>query len=577
MNVLILHNDNLPDDILNLNNHSDNDLIVSVEKIAQPSDSEEVFDTFITTFLTEYLDNYSPDLIILPYSLSSYNPLELTGLQCALHIRLDNHLDKYSRKPVLFLGPNSLEELLKISRLGAFISTTKVFTSTINTSELLINWILNNQTLLTPLTDSEYSRFVDSIIVPPPLNYKDAHHSITNLWTIIRWIEMFEWEDSIPLFDKTVEDFTYSLYFKWLHKKIGDREHFKRKKKENRIIPHISGKTIVHIDDEISRGWGNILSNIITYSGANYIAFKDFNTTDTRDGLISKLIKFIDNQSDVDCYILDLRLHEEDHIDLDYNKYTGHQIARHIYNKNHGNQIVLFTASEKIWNYIESEKYITGYAIKENPLNLLSTNDSRELFNSFSHSIQSACNNSFLREIFNICTGKSYLEDFFEILRKDDISQRQNHIINMRSAALNLNVFIESFIKEQFEIDGLHLRFKDNNSIAANVSDVYIESQTDTMTGRLIPKQMELFKDLTPTNRNWKRVTSHNDLSLICATLSKYYRISSSQVNKVIHLRNIRNRSIAHGNGPSVIDKSFLIDIFNNVVRILLANNNATN
>ena len=288
---------------------------------------------------------------------------------------------------------------------------------------------------------------------------------------------------------------------------------------------------------------------------------------DITDELVGKIKAFIDSVPDADCYILDLRLHEDDHTIDDHLAYTGHRIAQYIYEKNHGAQIVFFTASEKTVNYVASEKYFSGYVIKENPDYLYDRGKSKEVFTRFVHALQKACSNAYLREYYPLCKDISYLDDFFEILRQDDDSNKQAHLINMRSAALNLMVYVESYIKEHFRIHGTSL-LKEGNTIK-DVSDVYIESRPDSR-GVPTPYQMGIFTGLRPAG-DWRVVKTENDIALICATLAKYYGLPSAQVNKIIDLKNIRNQSIAHGSGPVVeIKKDVLKDIFDSIIRPML-------
>ena len=70
---------------------------------------------------------------------------------------------------------------------------------------------------------------------------------------------------------------------------------------------------------------------------------------------------------------------------------------------------------------------------------------------------------------------------------------------------------------------------------------------------------------------DWRQVKTENDIALICATLAKYYGFPGAQVKKIIDLKNIRNQSIAHGNGPVVeIKRDCLKDIFDSIVRLML-------
>ena len=569
MKVLILHNNNLPEGIKGIENEQD--IVFFSYAVSQASVSEEDYDTFLSRQVDELVspknqEPFIPDLIVLPYSLSETNPAELTGIRLAAHIRLDERDSALKKAPILFLGPVLFEDALRLSPLANFLLAPKVFMSDLSSADALKEWISFNQERIKPLSETDYTSFFDGFRVDPPSNYNDSHHSITNRWTLLRWNEMFDWKDNPPRLDDTVIDFANSLYFKWLQGTLGKRAHFKPKQRETAIIPLISGK-VVFIDDEIKLGWGEIMSRLIQNSKAEFIPYDDFSSTYSRDELVEKIKAFIDRVSDADCYVLDLRLHEDDHTKDDHLAYSGHRIAQYIYEKNHGAQIVFFTASEKTINYIASERYFSGYVIKENPDYLYDRGQSKEVFTKFVHALQKACSNAYLREYYPFCKDTSYLDDFFEILRQDDDSNKQSHLINMRSAALNLMVYVESYIKEHFRIQGTSL-LKEGSTVES-VSDVYIESRPDAR-GVHTPYQMGIFTGLRPVG-NWRPVKTENDIALICATLAKYYGLPSAQVKKIIDLKNDRNQSIAHGNGPAVeIKKDRLKDIFDSIVRQML-------
>lgn len=385
MKVLILHNNNLPGGIIGIENEQDK--VFYSYAVSQASVSEEAYDTFLSRQVDELvapknLEPFIPDLIVLPYSLSETNPVELTGIRLATHIRLDERDSALKKAPMLFLGPVSLEDALRLSPLASFLLTPKVFVSDLSSADALKEWISFNEERIKPLSETDYSSFFDGFRVDPPSNYNDSHHSITNRWTLLRWNEMFDWKDNPPRLDDTVIDFANSLYFKWLQGTLGKRAHFKPKQRETAIIPLISGK-VVFIDDEIKLGWGEIMRRLIQNSKAEFIPYDDFSSTYSRDELVEKIKAFIDSVPDADCYVLDLRLHEDDHTKDDHLAFSGHRIAQYIYEKNHGAQIVFFTASEKTINYVASEKYFSGYVIKENPDHLYDRGQSKVVFTNF--------------------------------------------------------------------------------------------------------------------------------------------------------------------------------------------------
>lgn len=571
MRILFVHNDNLPFSYFNLAQEcSIEDYHFSDYVVRQSSGDREDVDTFLSAKLDNlFISTEVPDLILIPFSLSQVNPIEFTGIRLAAHIRLGSN-DLWKRVPILFNGPNSVDEVIRLSDIGTLLVTPKVFVSQVNTSENLLCWITSNHEKLIPLTDGEYRVFVNRFIVAPPENYDDSNHSITNLWNMLRWREMLKWEEGKePELSALVNEFSFSLYHKWLQVATGTREYFKKKKKKRSpSIPSIQGKKIVHIDDDLSKGWKSILDAIFSSSNADYHAYSDFNSNQTKDELLKSVFTFLDMHDDADCYIIDLKMHEDDSKTDEYQSYTGHLIAEHLYKKNPGNQVILFTASDKVWNYVYSEKYCSDYIVKEDPTRLLTKEQSNDLFVDFSRAIQKACERSYLKDYYKHCLNNSYLSDFFEILRSDN--DKKIHEINMRSAALNLMVFIESTIKNEFQIkNGLKLYSNITNNEEYTADDVYVES-TMTPDGK-IDAAIKVHVAGTKQARNWFQIP--NDMFLICAVLIKHYRISEYEVEKVIELKNIRNQSIAHGNTYSKIDLNLLKDIFSHIVLPMVIKN----
>ena len=576
MRVLIIHNDNLPVGITGLTNEKGWEF--AIYKVAQASVSEEDYDTFLSSQVNELISPksgeapFEPDLVVLPHTLSEINPAELTGIRLAAHFRLDDRDGCLKKAPMLILGPFSLDEAFRLSPLARFLVTPQVFLSDLSTADALLNWIEINKDNLHPLSEKEYSSFMDGFAVDAPSN--DSHHSVTNRWTLLRWEEMFEWGSNPPQLHQSVRDFANGLYFKWLQAVLGPRAHFKKKHKVPAQISNICGK-IVFIDDEVRLGWGDIMERLIGNSKAEYLAYDDFDSTYSREELLDRIKSFIDTVPDASCYVLDLRLHEEDHTNPDHTAYTGHRIAQYIYEKNHGAQIVFFTASEKTLNYVASEKYFSGYVIKENPSHLYDRDGSKEVFRRFAHAIQKACTNSYLREYYCLCKDVPYLDDFFEILRQDDDTDTRSHEINMRSAALNLIVFIETAIKIHFSIDGNSL--KKGSETVADIYDACI--QLDHSTTPKTPLQFGSYPGLMPTpdgDKRWGRIVEKvTDIGLDCAALHGYCGVGREHINKVIELKNIRNSSLAHGgghNGINVkIDIPFLRSVFDNVVKKMIS------
>jgi len=118
---------------------------------------------------------------------------------------------------------------------------------------------------------------------------------------------------------------------------------------------------ILLIDDESYDGWKEVIEKVLF----------DGNKIDTAvnvDEAVNKL-----KTIQYDLIILDLRFGESDHQEIDLEKFTGYKImTKYIrdsfFNHNYPAPILLFTASNKVWNIIEMlDAGADDYYIKEHP------------------------------------------------------------------------------------------------------------------------------------------------------------------------------------------------------------------
>lgn len=567
--ILILHNNNIPKSILNLCHEDMEGMSFHQIPISYPKGSIDSFDCFISRTLSREIDD-KYDVIILPYSLNRDNVLTYDGIACGCFLRFDETF-KNTRTPLLFLGPDQPMEIMKRDPVGGFLSCPGVVCSSTNTSEGLISFIGHNRTLGGDLDDVCYARTITHFSVPVPDNFGDSKHAVTNLWSLIRWHDMINWDsDNVPALSSDATEFRDSMYFKWseavLSTKNGTQreEWSERRKKKNPISPgivSIQEKNILHIDDEGDKGWYSMFSAIFKKSKANYYPFTDFRQSEEKADLIQRLKAFIESVQDVDCYIIDLRLHEEDMKEKDFNLLTGHEIAKYIYSKNPGNQVILFSASEKIWNLKKSGHYITDYALKENPSRFFSREESYQLYAEFTRSVMTACRQSYLKQYSDMSKNYPTLRDFTLLLKMDLGMEQQVYI---KPAALNLIVFIESFIKEHFEFkitDRPWIIFnKDTGEDLCDIRTILIK-RDDIIT--------DIKEQPSGLHPGWEELRS-NDFGIIVAVLFKHYKIRKDMLLKVIALKDVRNTSIAHGGKDIDMKVSDLRNIFDNVVTTLI-------
>lgn len=393
MRILFIHNNNLPVPILQfIYGTQPQEHAFKVIPISQDASDRDDYDTFLDkTLLSSLSEEY--DLIVLPLTLSAINPLEFTGIRCAAHIRLDKRY-KNTGTPVLFLGPDSLDDILRLSELGSFMLSPSVFLSGGNTVDQFNDWIDTYHTIIKRLSEADYRRFLNRFEVKAPANFADDHHSIANLWgatVLCRRIT----RETMPSTAGNSEALR-SLFFKYVLTKRDISEPGNRNG-QNETETLATGKSFLLIDDESDKGWYFALSRYLR--GANQfdvISEKIQNYEDFSDASRAKI-----ENGNYDIIFLDLRLNgpdEEDIIEPD--KFSGMKVLRKIKEINRGTQVIMFTASNKAWNLKALlDAGADGYYIKQSP-EYYTENSIENNFKSFQETIRYCLKRTFLKKIY---------------------------------------------------------------------------------------------------------------------------------------------------------------------------------
>ena len=575
MRILLLHNNNVPFSIISENWGDDIDLEIEIIK---PSTDDNDYDVFVSQQLGTIFSNNTFDLIILPYSFSEYNPIEYTGLIVAAHIRLTPEWN-HSRKPILFVGPEETKQVAKLSEMGSILFSPGICSTRTNSLPNLIGGI--KELSLEEITDSEFSEFLNRIQIPRPSNYA-THHSIANEWAVMRWTnDVINWgEQEMPIIG--TKSFTSMLYFKYLMAKAGSGEKISKNwKKKNGADPKINGissKRVAYIDDEYDKGWGVLLSKIIENSGAKLHIYDKFKEYKDREDLISSINDFVDD-IDADCYLLDLRLHDDD-FDRTKGEISGHRIAAHIKDPkiNRARQVVIFSASDKVWNMKEDVQKIgaTDYVIKESPEANFTKNDSLRNFNEFKIAVKKACDLSYLKDYLNLLKATCY-EDSFPLNNYIDLALLNSKNV-LNSCILNLNLFIEDNADKGFELsDGIHIK-KVGTNWEYNILNK-IKVRKDNKDGKVLT--IICLRDNSESIRykkadGWENAkfddTHRNErrMAKMVASLFYYYGINETDCKRYLDLRLERNTSVAHEGRLTSLRfeelKSFFDDIVTKII-----------
>jgi len=571
MKVLVLHNNNLPI-FLRANERfiwkGDID-ITSVILKYDSKNSNITIDSFISNILyNEYpvLKDTIYDLIILPYTFNEENYMEYSGLRVATHIRLTkewNHLTA----PILFIGPDEIDDIIKLSDFSSIITSYRIFMSNAHKEseienkirEIIENNQYDNEAEIKYSSSRRYTEMVSKLSIKVPENYA-THHSVANEWGVQRWSEMLQFD-----VEYRNSDFKNQLFYKCLRARIGEPQKFNTKwwKSNPSLLafgfcPEENYK-IAYIDDEYEKGWNSLLSYIFKFQPVEFQTFKDFKEGMGKEELKTKIESFVDT-CDADCYILDLRLHESDFdSEIDNDTLTGHEIARYIKRKNIANQIVIFTASNKVWNLKEELHKIgaSGYVIKESPEFVYDRNQTYQNFADFQKEILHACRQSYIKRYVTATKGLGYptLDSFVKLLLIDKTESKSDVL---SALVLELMVFLEDFVTRNFEIrDGDNLYLKESSERFVNIGKKIRFHQ-------IVEEKDKFFEKVSCSDNvqklddyyNFEAKSKDKDgntfvLTMTIAVLFFYYRFPNDLINLFLHAKIQRNRNIAH-NGNKV-------------------------
>lgn len=565
MRVLILHNDNLPRAILAAGRCAEAEFTVSSPFRPESENAVENYDSFADARLAEIFGGQEPfDAVVLPYSFSLYNCLEYTGLRVAMHIRLTPAWG-HEHVPMLFLGPDSKEEVGKLSDMGALLFTTNVHTSDAVTPEGLLAELRRIVAIYRSFSEDDrrewYARFLDKVPVEPPANY-GAPHSASNEWAVMRWIEMFNWSSGkAPEVDNSV--FMGMLYFKSLMVSSGRRTSFRRKNRKSPCIAGIRDKTFVLIDDCADRGWERLLRELIeAESGGVLHCFDGFDCAEDdvpdtgeleREELLAEIDDFLRRPeiAAADCYIVDLNLCQAD-TDCPPENLTGLEVVRRLRAMNRANQVVIFTASDQVWNLkdVFSVMGVAGYAVKEDPEDNLSRSESYRLFCEFGDALRKAAKLSSLKRYAD------YI-DAYEPLLGDDADLLDDIVdlllvdrpeFTLKAAVLNLVIFLENYLKGRYNVcdDGNLYSRPEGRFIARFEDRICFRREMDGGHSNVVDVKFLRKGDGLPSG--WAKAKDSSIRDMI-VPLCFRYGFSEADCRSVVLLKKLRNTRIAHGGG----------------------------
>ena len=343
------------------------------------------------------------------------------GLRLAMFFKLSDTINKYSHifiygvvSPTSFLR-NECAEVLKMPGANYVLADA--------------NSLCKSTQLIRKINKDEYRIGLKNIHLNVPSNIGD-NHSIANKWSIYRW--SLALGDSDSAIEKNNDDIYSSLYFRYLSAlyppkdvlQIDKKDLIIKKEEKNakKVIPDLN---VLYVDDEADEGWYELLCNIIY--DVNNISFDYVGQqlkSMTRKGIIDQVMNKIKN-TDVNVVILDLRLHPYDFNDANIKEITGYKLLKEIKRYNRGIQVIMFSATNKIWNLQALQKAeVDGFVMKEAP-ETSSTEDSTS---------QSIC--QLVNSLFN-CSNHTYRKKLWKTIQEEKdiiLKLRRKKVINLEYA-----------------------------------------------------------------------------------------------------------------------------------------------
>lgn len=463
MNALLIHNDLLPTQLINQFNHTFRfDSSIEINGIE--------FDNGAHQQLSKTLTNSNYEVIFLPFSLSNNNSRDMSGLRVALHIRLSPELN-HQYTPIVFIGKETKEQVAKLSDLGGILFTTGIFNTSMfdvqslqkKYTEITQNWKPEGSALLNV---EEYQRFLNRVHITPPANYQ-SHHSIDNELALLRWSEYLGCDQQIEEVKQRLQTGLYFKYIKALHPTPSSTSG---------IPDPIKGKaSILLIDDEVKKGWGNFYSCLFKFNNCIRLDVLDIDYNSFSSTQITKQAEQQAKEGTPDVVLLDLRL-----CDADFSKetqsnpqqLTGYQVLKKVKELNQGIQVIITTASNKVWNY---ESVLgagaNGYILKQGVSDV--KEDIKNLKNVLEDAIKKA---NYLKPTFEIVKiSKNELEHKMTLGMVDESLGRElvkflDMSYQMYSSASTKESFAFAYLSlfKCLELIANHWVYKENNTWKIN-------------------------------------------------------------------------------------------------------------
>jgi len=511
-------------------------------------------------------------------------------LRIGLHIRLSEELLLKRFNPILYVSSFiTLDTAIKNGNIyGHLLSTKGCHFESAKTKEIIKEAISHIESL----NKNNYKReFLDLISVLP--DEKTGRHSIANQWGAISLDKAAN--TGVFNSNEQLKKFTKFLYFKYI---FALNDNYSRiESTDLKILGHITlGKPdriesndykILLIDDEAEKGWESVLRKIFKTSKPENFQVIEEKVADY-EGFSDRAKKLI-TEGNFDLFLIDLRLNGiDEETTLKPADFSGTKVLQQIKKFNMGNQVIIFTASNKAWNmkYLLDEG-ARGYYIKESPEYNFTHNYSVENYTNFKKSVSDSFSLAFLRDISIIqeriigFVSSDYLsklpsyKSFYDrTIAFQGLAVKLLEKIPDNPKYFSLAYLLYYQILEDYSNQRENFNYKSRGYfVLNNTKGVVIYSSTnsewqwelkyikDPSNGGYFIKEQELRKDDPPIS----------SLAKISFVLAFKFSKDDAFLKKWGYLNNLRNSVAGHGGTGRSITKQELFDLLE-IVELFLTN-----
>lgn len=421
-------------------------------------------------WVVELFSDYNIDKIVIEISNDP-----IIAFQIAYHIRLSIvNIRKSVLIPIIFISKQSLNSVILQSGIyGQILGTKGVYFSDydLEVNKLEIAHAVG-------ISVNEYVlKFLKVIHIRPDETV--GRHSLANIWGAYAMDKAAN-TNALSIDSK----FNKNIYFKYVtafnnldklktcqnESEINKQDFRQTTLRGLKIIKNVS-KRILLIDDEASKGWEVVLRKVFKNTRAEDFLVINEKVKDYESLSIES--KNIIETQEFDLYLVDLRLNglEEDE-NIKTEKFSGMKVLKKIKSINKGNQVIVFTASNKVWNLKALlDEGADDYYMKESPEYNFSNEISKQNYEDFKKNADKCIERSYLREVFSewkktksndTSKDKNFIKESDTAL---DIAWEQIEGNHLDFGFLTLFQSIESFANKVYSINDFNDKVKDEITI----------------------------------------------------------------------------------------------------------------